>query len=190
MREDTKEMAEEEVLKIGKRYERMQEKRKVEAGKKREVFEGLREEVMRRVGGSEGNKETRVALRKLKDMVMDGEVIRRDKSVVVGLMDRIVGVMNEMAEMGDVEGMLRAVSGPAVLQIAEEMRNSDSGKTRIEAAKVLLYMAGWKPVERSVSLKGDVNKISGKELDSMIESLEKKINKVKEVVVEGEEVRR
>jgi len=50
------------------------------------------------------------------------------------------------------------------------MISSQSEKTKLEAAKTLAYMAGYKPIERNVNIEGNIEAMSEVQLDSFIQS--------------------
>lgn len=76
----------------------------------------------------------------------------------------------ERLSSGDISGALR-IGAPAVLSKMFDLAvSSVDTKVSRDCARDWAYMAGWKPVERSISIEARVNSMGEKELDALIAS--------------------
>ncbi len=78
--------------------------------------------------------------------------------------------LHEMALSGNVDAALRKAAPAAVIRMVDVMMNGKTDKDKMAAAKDLLYMAGYKPVDKKVNVHADVDQMSERELDSLIMS--------------------
>jgi hypothetical protein len=90
------------------------------------------------------------------------------KNSILELADTILPILKGDAKAGDVNKMLERFAPAAVLSLWNEMLHGKGEKTRLEAAKTLSFMAGYKPVEKTVSVEGNLDKMSEKQIDAFL----------------------
>jgi hypothetical protein len=97
------------------------------------------------------------------------------KHEMIALFDEYYPVLKELAEVGDVEQLLKKNAPIAVLTLIKEMATAGKSRERIEAATKLAYMAGYKPVERNINIEGNIDRMSEPQLDTLLGSAFKKM---------------
>ena len=80
----------------------------------------------------------------------------------------------KLLRVGDVQGLLEEMGMAAVVTLMDIMKNG-RGKEKRAAASELMYMSLGKPVQRSVSVYGNIGSFSDKQLNSMIKSYESRL---------------
>lgn len=86
------------------------------------------------------------------------------------LFDHIMPALRELAKHGSIESMLKKSSPLAVMKMIK-LLNSEKEEVVLKAAeKIIAYDIG-KPVERSVSIFGDVKDMSEKDVDARLLAL-------------------
>src|SRR3990167_56636 len=78
--------------------------------------------------------------------------------------------LEQMVMTGNIDGALRKSAPAALIRLVDLLMHAKHEKTKLEAAKDILFMAGYKPVDRKVSITADVDKFSEGELDALIAS--------------------
>ena len=169
-------------------YEKLKKKQTEDTKRKQELLDKLKLVVTNKFKETELENElenTIDDINKIKALTIDSEVERRNSSVATYLASLVENKIKELFEKGDMEGMLREMSPVALMTLYEEVKNADSSKCRIDASRTILYMDGWKPIERSMHVRASVDKMSSKELDAMINSMLES-HKEKPILIEGE----
>lgn len=92
------------------------------------------------------------------------------KDTILKIADQLLPIIKKNTEMGDVAKLIEKCAPISVLQMYSLMVSSESEKTKLEAAKTLAYMAGYKPIERNVNIEGNIEAMSETQLDSFIQS--------------------
>lgn len=100
------------------------------------------------------------------DMVENIEL----KRSILELADAILPVLKGDAKVGDVNKMLERFAPAAALSLWNEMLNAKGEKTRLEAAKTLAFMAGYKPVEKTVAIEGNLDRMSEAQIDGFLQN--------------------
>lgn len=126
-----------------------------------------------------GSGEQLKALGQLKDpkAIEDAMLDNLDlKNQILSIAQELLPLIGDDAKVGDIAKMLDKVAPVAVLRLVDTVVNSSNEKVRTGAAKDLLYMAGYKPVERSVNINDSFEKMSDKQIDAFLKNSLDKMN--------------
>ncbi len=97
----------------------------------------------------------------------------------------LLDYLEDMVVTGNIDGALRKSAPAALVRLVDLLKHGKSDKIKLEAAKDILFMAGYKPVDRKVSVHADMDRMSEGELDALIAStLGSLSDKDKESIVE------
>lgn len=92
------------------------------------------------------------------------------KNRLLRLMDQLLPLLETDARVGDVVKMLERTAPVAMLRMVDLLTNSSSEKVQATVAKDLLYMAGHKPVEKSVDLTRAIDMMQETQLDAYLQN--------------------
>lgn len=90
------------------------------------------------------------------------------KEKVMALAERLMPLLEGDATVGDVMKMMERSSPLAMMTLMDVVVNGKSDSVRAKAATEVLYMAGYKPVEKSVNITETIDRMSNEQLDGFL----------------------
>lgn len=92
------------------------------------------------------------------------------KDVVVDLAQKLLPFIKADMAVNDIEKALEKFAPLGFMKMAEIAIQGESERNRLQASIALVDRAGYKPVERSITLEGDLNKLQPNQLDSFLKN--------------------
>lgn len=92
------------------------------------------------------------------------------KKVILKFAEQLMPFIKADVAAGDISKMLERYAPVAVMTLADVMLNAKNERNKANAAEKLAYMAGYKPVEKSVSLEGDLSRMAPQQLDAFLKN--------------------
>ena len=101
---------------------------------------------------------------------MEDQIIARVdvKEKVLAIAEKLMPLLEGDATVGDVMKMMERSSPLAMMTLVDVVMNAKSDAVRARAATEVLYMAGYKPVEKSVNITETIDRMSGEQVDSFL----------------------
>lgn len=97
------------------------------------------------------------------------------KDKVLAVADTLLPLLEGDANVGDVMKMIERSAPVAALRLMDIVVNGNR-REALSASKELLYMAGYKPVEKSINVHENIERMSIKQLDGFLENALKGLN--------------
>ena len=92
------------------------------------------------------------------------------KETVLELADKLLPFVKADIAAGDMEKLLEKFAPIGFLKMAELAVKANNERTQLAAAIALVDRAGYRPVERSINLEGDLSKMAPGQLDSFLKN--------------------
>lgn len=92
------------------------------------------------------------------------------KSYVIELAYKLLPFIKADMAVGDMEKVLEKFAPIGFMKIAEIAMQGKNERNQLAAAMAMVDRAGYRPVERSVHLEGDINKLAPAQLDSVLKN--------------------
>ena len=92
------------------------------------------------------------------------------KNQILAIAEVLIPFLESDAKVGDVDKMLKRAAPLAAMRLIESLVVGQTGRATRESARDLLYMAGYKPVERNLNIEGSIDKMSEAQIDSILKN--------------------
>lgn len=90
------------------------------------------------------------------------------KTKILAIAEKIMPLLEGDANIGDVVGMLKKSAPVAMYSLIDVAMNAKSDSVRARASTDILYMAGHKPVEKSVNITESIDRMGEEQLDAYL----------------------